>query len=323
MIKSIDKIIYSVFLSFLAVLFLFLLSCRKVNKDEEIKVDFSRREAVTSPSHSDGKILKAAVAAMISPKENFIYYAKIVDYISQKTGKKIAFKQRESYGEVNELLKLREVDFAFICSGAYVDVKKDFGAEILVVPQIKGNAFYQAYIVVRKNSGYDKFEDLKGWKFAFTDPLSNTGCLYPKYLLKKINQPVESFFSDIVYTHAHDYSLQAVINQLVDGASVDSIIFDYIQETHPQKTAALKIIKKSEPFAMPPVVVHPKINSVLKKEIQNILLHMDSDSQGREILAHLRIDRFILAQDRDYDSIRAMNAFISESIGHEVQNFTP
>lgn len=321
MIKSIDKIKYLVFLY--VVLSLTLVSCKPESHDKKVKIDFSQTNSIPSLTEARGRTTRVAVAAMTSPEENFFYYIKIFDHIAQKTGRKIAFKQRESYEEVIELLKLQELDFAFVCSGPYVEAKKDFDVEILAVPQINGKTSYQAYIVVRKESGYEKFDDLQGRKFAFTDPLSNTGCLYPKFLIKKMNQSVKDFFSDIIYTHAHDYSLQAVSNQIAEGASVSSLIFDHIQEVHPEKVAGLKVINKSEPFGMPPVVIHPKADPLLKKQIQDILLRMDSDLEGKKILSQLNIDCFLLGQDKDYDSIRAMKALISGKSGHELQSFSP
>lgn len=307
-IKPINKVIISLLLLFILSLF----SCQKNKEEEKIKVNFSHREDNYFQPNTSGPPLKAAVSAMISAEENFFYYNKIFDYVSHKIGRRIVFKQRKSYQEVNELLRLQELDFAFICSGAYVEAKRKFGAEILAVPQINGKTTYHAYIIVRDGSNLAKIEDLKGHSFAFTDPLSNTGCLYPRYLVKKMNQSEEKFFSHIIYTYAHDYSIQAVANKLVDGASVDSLIFDYIQIRSPQKVADLRIIKKSKTFGMPPVVVHPKIDILLKRKLQSVLLNMSSDHQGKEILSYLAIDRFVSGQDRDYDSIRTMKAFIHE-----------
>lgn len=309
-IKSVTKMKY-----FSLLFFLFILinsSCQKNSDDKKIKVDLSNREQIHSLPGESGQSLRAAVAAMISPEENFFYYNKIFDYVYRKTGKKIIFKQGKSYQEVNELLRLQELDFAFICSGAYVEAEEEFDAEILAVPLIKGESNYYAYIIVRNDSGLARFEDLKGYDFAFTDPLSNTGCLYPRYLVKKMNLSEDMFFSRVIYTYAHDYSIQAVENKIVDAASVDSIIFDYIKANNPQKVSNLKIIKKSEPFGMPPVVVHPKIESDLKRELQSVFLNMSTDPQGKEILSHLDIDRFVLGEDSEYNSIRKMKAFIQK-----------
>jgi phosphonate transport system substrate-binding protein len=309
-IISLNKIKYLLF--FLFVFIISTYSCQKSSHEEKVKVSFSLREEIRSISGDSGQPLRAAVAARISPEENFFYYNKIFDYISSKTGKKIIFKQRKSYQEVNELLRLQELDFAFICSGAYVEAEEEFDVEILAVPLIKGKLNYYAYIIVRNDSNFTRFEDLKGYDFAFTDPLSNTGCLYPRYLVKKMNLSEDMFFSRVIYTYAHDYSIQAVENKIVDAASVDSLIFDYFKANNPQKVSNLKIIKKSVPFGIPPVVIHPKIESDLKRELQSVFLNMSTDPQGKEILSHLDIDRFVLGKDSEYDSIRKMKTFIQK-----------
>jgi len=309
-IQSVTKMKY-----FSLLFFLFILinsSCQKNSDEKKIKVDLSKREEIQSlPGETEGP-LRVAVAAMISPEENFFHYNEIFNYIHHKIGRKIIFKQRKSYQEVNELLRLQELDFAFICSGAYVEAREEFDAEILVVPQIKGKSNYHAYVIVRNDSGLAKFEDLKGHDFAFTDPLSNTGCLYPRYLVKGINLSEKMFFSRVIYTYAHDYSIQAVENKIVDAASVDSLIFDYFKGNKPQEVASLKVIKKSEPFGMPPVVIHPNIEPDLKRKLQSVFINMNTDPQGKEILSHLDIDRFVLGKDSEYDSIRKMKAFIQK-----------
>ena len=299
----------------LPLIFFFLLifiCCQKDQGNNKVKVDFSKKEEINSKINESDIPLRVAVSAMISPEENFYYYTKIFDYLSQQLNREIIFKQRKTYGEVNTLLRSRELDFAFICSGAYVEAKEDFGAEILAIPQIFGKTSYHAYIIVRSDSDYEKFEDLKSFSFAFTDPLSNTGCLYPRFLVNKMGFVEDDFFSRVIFTYAHDFSIQAVDSYLTDAASVDSIIYDYFQTNNPHKVDKLKIVDKSEPFGMPPVVVHPGIEPSLRKNLETIFLKMNEDPQGREILDHLNIDRFVLGKDEDYESIRKMRALLEE-----------
>lgn len=300
---------------FLPLIFFFLViftCCQENQSNKKVKVDFSKKEDINSQINESGIPLRVAVSAMISPEENFHYYTKIFNYLSQQLNREIIFKQRKTYSEVNTLLRSRELDFAFICSGAYVEAKEDFGAEILVIPQIFGKTSYHAYIIVRSDSDCEKFEDLKGLSFAFTDPLSNTGCIYPRFLVKQMNFVEDNFFSRVIFTYAHDFSIQAVDSQLTDAASVDSIIYDYFQTNKPHKVDKLKIVNKSEPFGMPPVVVHPGIEPSLRKNLETIFLKMNEDPQGREILDHLNIDRFVRGKDEDYESIKKMKALLEE-----------
>lgn len=293
-------------LSIIFLISLLIFSCGGQSDQDKVRVDFSKRETINTRFQQKGKPLRAAVAARISPIENFFHYNEIFDYLSRRMGRRIVFKQRKTYEEINNLLESQELDFAFVCSGAYVKAKDENVVELLAVPQIKGKMSYLAYIIVHEDADIIDFDDLKGRSFAFTDPLSNTGCLYPIYLLKAMSRTEKDFFSDVIFTYAHDYSIQAVSSRIVDAASVDALIFDFLQEHSPQKTSKIRIIKRSVPFGIPPVVVSPRMNSGLKEELQSVFLAMDADPRGREILSHLDIDRFVLGIDRDYDSIRMM-----------------
>jgi phosphonate transport system substrate-binding protein len=61
---------------------------------------------------------------------------------------------------------------------------------------------------------------------------------------------------------------------------------------------------KSPDFGMPPVVVHPKMDPTLKERIADLLINMHETPGGKVVLAKLGIDRFVVPEDRFYDSVR-------------------
>ncbi len=277
-------------------------------------VDFSKLDSI---NQSKARIdttpqLRVAVSAMISPKETFVYYQDLFRYISEKIGYHIDFKQRKTYLEVNELLRNGEIDVAFICSGAYVEEKNISGIEILAVPICKGEPFYQAYIITNKHSSVQCFEDLRNKSFAFTDPLSNSGKLYAINQLEKINSNPDSYFSSTMYTYAHDVSMQLVSKKIVDGATIDGLIFDYLQEFRPAQVANLRIIKTSQKFGIPPIVTPSSINPSLKTKLENVFFSMHKDSIGQAILSKLLINEFQMGVDSNYNGIRKMKQSVDE-----------
>ncbi len=256
--------------------------------------------------------LKIGVAAMISPKETKKYYTDMINYVGEKIGRKVEIIQRENYSEMDSLLEKGEVDVAFICSGPYVKDHEKFGVELLVAPQSYGKPFYHAYIIVPADSSASSLADLKGKRFAFTDPKSNTGKLVPTFMIaKKFNMTPEKFFSQVIYTKSHDRSIEAVAKKLVDGASVDSLIYDYAVRKNPVYTSLTKIIEKSPPYGIPPVVVTKKTDRNLKEKLKKAFLNMHKDPKGKAILDGIMVDRFIIPKDSDYDSVREMEKFIS------------
>ena len=189
--------------------------------------------------------------------------------------------------------------------------------ELLVVPEAYGETAYCAYIIVSKDSPAESFEELRGKSFAFVDPMSNTGELVPVYMLAKMGETPDSYFRKYVYTYAHDKSIKAVAQKVVDGAAVDHLIWEYLHRTDPELTSRTKVIEKSTPYGMPPVVVRPDLDPELKDRIRRILLNVHRDKKGREILERIMIDKFVAIDDGAYDSIREMMSRVAKEKGRE------
>jgi phosphonate transport system substrate-binding protein len=257
--------------------------------------------------------VKIGVAAMISPKETVRFYKQLIDYIGAKLGSPVEMVQRENYDEMDAMLEKGEVQVAFLCSGPYVKDHAKFGAELLVAPQSYGQPFYHAYIIAHKDSPIKDLAGLKGKRFAFTDPKSNTGALVPTYMVaKEFKVKPDKFFSEIMYTKSHDKSVEAVAKKVVDGASIDSLIYDYAAKKNPVYTSQTKIIKKSPAYGIPPLVVRKEMDSALKNKIKNVLLNMHSDPEGKAILSGIMVDKFIVPKDADYNSVRDMSDWIAK-----------
>ncbi len=298
-------------MAYFKVVSLFLLmavfiACSKIrlpSNEKPVSIDFSNTVQETVSPADSVKPVNLEIAAMVSPRETLRYYEDLVHYISRKIGRPIKINQKKTYKEVNDQLEQRQIDAAFICSGAFVEAKSRFPIEIIAVPVVNGKKTYNAQVIVRKDSPIHHFEDLRGKTFAFTDPLSNTGRLYAVERVRELHSTPGRFFSKVIYTHGHDYSIQAVARGMVDGATVDGLVLNYIKAYYPEKVKNIRIIETSKPFGMPPVVVHKSLNYRLKKKLRQALLNMDKDPQGKKILERLMIDKFVPGNENDYLTI--------------------
>ncbi|MDO8724677.1 MAG: phosphate/phosphite/phosphonate ABC transporter substrate-binding protein [Candidatus Methanoperedens sp.] len=277
-----------------------------------VKVNLSNRTA-DNLDNSDAQILRIAVSAIISPDETLVYYQDMFDYLSLKMGVPVKLVQRKTYQEVNDLVRKNSVDAAFVCSLAYIEGKDQFGMELLAVPIVRGEPRYYSYIIVPGDSSIKSLEELKGKTFAYTDPLSNSGKLSPEYMIAKIGENPETFFKLTFFTYSHDKSIQAVAEKMVDGAAVDSLVWDFKNATDPRFTSRTRIISKSPPYGIPPLVVSKDIDPDLKEKLRKILIQMHEDKKGKEILDRIMIDRFSEANDSLYNSVRDMKKVVSDA----------
>jgi phosphonate transport system substrate-binding protein len=283
-----------------------LLGCS--SEPEATFVDFSKRLTVEHPGESYFKSFhfKVAVSSMISAQETAVHYRELLDYIAGKLGRGIQLVQRKTYGEINKLIGQGQIDFAFICSGPYATGRQKFAFEALAMPQVRGSYLYQSYLIVNKDSPYQKLDDLKGKIFAFTDPESNTGKLVPTYWLRQQGETPDTFFQKSIYTYSHDNSIMAVAKSLVDGAAVHGQIWEYYNHRDSTFTAKTRIIKKSKPFGNPPVVASAHMPDQMKVQIRQLLYNMHQEPAGKKILDELMIDRFIAPKKDCYQPILEM-----------------
>ena len=298
-----------IIISFVLILMAGLISCsrkqepKKISLEEDIALEAQEVLPEKNP-------IRIAIGSMMTPREGYAYYKHLLDYIGEKMGRPVKLIEREKYAEINALLKTGYLDVAFICSMPYVDGHKKFGLELLVIPQINGKTEYYSYIIVPVDSPVKTFKELRGKTFAFTDPDSNTGKLVPTYMLFKMNETPDSFFKEYIFTYDHDKSIKAVAKKIVDGAAVDSLIWDYYNKFNPELTSRTKIILRSPPYGIQPVVVPPGIAPEIKNKLRKIFLNIHKDEKGKKILEGMMIDKFVVGNDASYDSIRGMIALM-------------
>jgi phosphonate transport system substrate-binding protein len=292
---------------FCALFFLLIsVACGTSPSRPDIRFNEVDPASATSYSPNDTKPLRVAVAAVISPKGTVESYSDLLAYLGRKLSRRVELVQRQTYAEVNDLIKNGDVDVAFVCTSAYVVGQREFGMELLVAPQVNGETAYYSLLIVPSDSPVQSMADLRGKVFAFTDPISLTGRVYPTSLVKSLDGSPETFFGRVFFTYSHDNAIKAVADKVADGASVDSLVYDFLVARDPTVAARTRVIHRSPAFGIPPVVVNPNLSPQLKETLRELFLQVNDDPDGQAVLRTLMIDRFVLASDRIYDSARAL-----------------
>jgi phosphonate transport system substrate-binding protein len=106
--------------------------------------------------------------------------------------------------------------------------------------------------------------------------------------------------------------VELVAKNEVDGAAVESLIYEYMQEMKSPYVQQTRIIDQSQYFGSPPLVSTTKISTFIKEKITEIMLNMHKDPRGSEILAAMLIEKFVRGNDSNYDSVRDMLTFVKQ-----------
>jgi phosphonate transport system substrate-binding protein len=151
-------------------------------------------------------------------------------------------------------------------------------------------------------------QDLKGKKFAFVDPTSASGYLYPTdYLYKQgITKPKE-FFADVVFAGAHDKVVGAVYSGQVDAGAVYLNILERkaVQDLYPDLKQKVRVLTSTGQIANDNEAVRKGLSREFFAKLQNAMLKVAAAPEGKKALQDAQgIDGLAKGDDKDYDPLR-------------------
>ena len=232
-------------------------------------------------------------------------YALLADfreYMEQRLGLSVEFVQRDSYRETMDLVRLKQIDFAWVCDYPYLYLKNM--VRLLAVPLYKGQPYYRSFIIVASgNTAVQSLKDLKNTVFAYADPLSNSGYFVPRFRLHQLGEDPRTFFHKTFFTWSHKNVIEAVALGMAQGGAVDSFVWETLNQIEPKLTRATRIIERSPEFGFPPFVAHYQVSPELFSRVQSFLLGMPLHPQGASLVKRLNLDGFIKGDVRLYDSL--------------------
>lgn len=226
-------------------------------------------------------------------------------YLEVRVGERVRFLQRGSYREIVDLLRSGELDFAWVCGYPFVRHLREL--RLLAVPLFRGKPLYRSYLIVpATDSRTRSILDLRGKVFAYSDPDSNSGYLYPTYSLVRLHERPDAFFGRTFFTWAHRKVVEAVAAGLAQGGAVDGYVWETLERLQPQLTAKTRIVDKSPEFGFPPFVARRSIAAGAFAVMQRALLQMPDDGEGMALLQRLNLDGFAAGEGKLFDGIAAM-----------------
>ena len=227
------------------------------------------------------------------------------EYLQQRLHTSVAFVRRGSYRQIVEMLQTGALDFAWLCGYPYVRHRQEL--RLLAVPLYRSKPLYQSYLIVpRADTATRSILDLRGKVFAYSDPDSNSGYLYPQYALRQLKERPDAFFSRTFFTWSHRAVVEAVAVGLAQAGAVDGYVWDTLAKVHPAITRDTQVVQRSPEFGFPPFVARAAASGSGFAAMQEVLVGMARDPEGTALLKRLNLDGFTAGEPRLYDTVAAM-----------------
>lgn len=227
------------------------------------------------------------------------------DYLSARLQRPVSFLQRRDYHEFVNMLDSGQIAAGWIDGSQYL--LHPASLRLLAVGVWRGKPTYRSYLIVPDNDTSTRsIADLRGKIFGYSDNHSSSGYHVPVAEILRLHAEPRSFFSRTLYTHSHTKLIKAVADGLVNGARVDSYIYEQMRHYYPAIVARTRLVQQSDDYGFPPIVTRADLPAADFDALQTVLLNMHNDKTGRTLLGELGLDKFIAGNRHLYDSTAAL-----------------
>jgi phosphonate transport system substrate-binding protein len=236
----------------------------------------------------------------------------LASYLSARLGMPVTFVDDLPWQERETQLDGGAIQIGWLCGLAYVrwadapEPKVELlAAHVMAGACYRGEPVYFSDVVVRRESAFQSFADLRGAAWAYNEPASHSGYEVVRYHLATLGER-EGYFGRAVEAGSHQNALKLILEEQVDGAAVDSTVLEEELRRSPTLDRQIRVVETLGPSPIPPWVIHLSVPPAQREAIRAALLAMHEDPAGQATLAAGHLARFIRVSDRDYDPIREM-----------------
>jgi len=249
--------------------------------------------------------LKFGFTPVLSLAEMQEEFQPLMDYMTQSMGTKVTLYIAKNYGDLKEQMEAGTVDIGSFSPFAYVDAFKGGKLKLIAQSILDHSAFYRGIIISKKEGGIKDLSGLQGKRFAFVDPKSASGYVYPRAMLIEKGFDPDKFFKESIFAGGHDKVLTSVLDGKVEaGAIYDGALA--IAKGKGLPTEDLIIIASTDPIPHDAIVVRSDLDEATTREIQKVLIDLERTEAGQKVIAKSKkkLTGHILAEDKTFDVVR-------------------
>jgi phosphate/phosphite/phosphonate ABC transporter binding protein len=249
--------------------------------------------------------LKFGFTPVLGPAEMQEEFQPLMDYMTQSIGTKVTLYIAKNYGDLKEQVEAGTVDIGSFSPFAYVDAFKGGKIKLIAQSILDHSAFYRGIIITKRDSGIKDLAALKGKRFAFVDPKSASGYVYPRAMLIEKGFDPDKFFKETIYAGGHDRVITSVLEGKVEaGAIYDGALA--IAKGNGLPTEDLIIIASTDPIPHDAIVVRSNLDDATTRKIQKALIDLEKTKEGQKAIANSKkkLTGHILAEDKTFDVVR-------------------
>jgi phosphonate transport system substrate-binding protein len=210
----------------------------------------------------------------------------------------------------------KKVDVGFLPPTAYVLAKDQGAADVILQAQRYGVNdkdgsptdelvdSYKSMFIVKKDSGIDSLEDLKGKKIGYQNVTSSAGYVWPAASLMDVGlDPLKDV--QPVTLKGHDQAVISLLNGDIDAAVTFQDARTIVQKDYEDVFDQTKVIHYTEPIPNDTVAVQSDMDEDLRKDIQEAFINIGKDEEGKKIIRDIYThEGYVKSDDSKFEIVR-------------------
>ena len=249
-----------------------------------------------TPDGTGAKTISLGVVSQVNQKEIEEHFRDFVRYVARKLSPASAIEGKvvvaPALPQLAKLLEQRRVDFYMESPyPTYVINNVHGAAKLLLRRWQRGKAEYRSLIFAKRNSGINRLEDLRGKIMVFEDPESTSGHFLPKFFLlrngfklseqSRAEANVSPAEIGYIFAHTQEKIVDLVLSKQAAAAAFSDDDYARLDE---KRRSDITVLAQTELLPRHLVSIRKDLASALAGRLEEILLSMHEDDEGRRIL---------------------------------------
>jgi len=254
---------------------------------------------------AEGDPLVMGVFPRRNVKTTLRMFQPLAEYLSRRLGRRVELETARDFPSFWQGVSERRYDIVHFNQYHYIEARARYGYEVILKNVEFGAPLIGGAIFVRKDSGIDAIEDLRGKTVLFGGgPQAMMSYIVPHWLLQRGGlQPGD--YIEVIAKNPPNAVIATYYGQ-ADAAGSGDIVLQLDTVTMKIDASRMKQLARSERLPHLPWAVKAGIESAVRDQLSSLLAGLGDSPEGAAILTGAELTGLMPAQDAEYDACRAI-----------------
>ena len=271
------------------------------------KSDAANASVTVAVPAADPKVLRVGLIPNVAPDTQKAKYRVLADHLEKALGAKVELFVATNYAGTVAALEAGQLDLAYLGGLSYAQARQRTAVVPLVteVDRETHTPKYLSQIITRTDSGVNSLADLKGKAFAFGDPGSTSGSLFPRMMLRDAGYTCSTTtltecagLGTVTFTGGHDAAAAAVNAGQVAAAGIEARILHRLEKDGKVDASKIKVLDNREVQGYPWVAP-----TTLPEAFRDKIIAAFQGITDPALLDVLRAESYVKVVASDYDEV--------------------